>query len=137
MRLSPYSRAVPIARDAAAVATFVAHVPNLPRWTRFFLNVGDAGEEGYPVTTQMGPGRSWAEVTRSPGGEEISIFTRFADRQERARVEVVHEGDKANVRFHVALPEVWPEERVRTVLAQLELELATLKQLLEPVESES
>jgi hypothetical protein len=137
MRFSPYSRAIPIARDAAQVAAFVAHVPNLPRWTRFFVDVGDAGEEGYPVTTQVGPARSWSEVARTEAGEEVAICTRFADRQERARVEVARDDAHASVRFHVALPEVWPEERVHTVLAQLELELATLKQILEPVESES
>jgi hypothetical protein len=137
MRFSPYSRAIPIARDAAQVAAFVAHVPNQTRWTRFFVDVGDAGEEGYPVTTQVGPARSWSEVARTEAGEEVAICTRFADRQERARVEVARDDAHASVRFHVALPEVWPEERVHTVLAQLELELATLKQILEPVESES
>ncbi|WP_437957070.1 hypothetical protein WME76_37925 [Sorangium sp. So ce119] len=131
MQYLPFDRATSVARPADAVAAFIAHVPNLPRWTRFFVEVGGESEGGYRVTTQVGPAVSWTEVDRSGDAREVSICTRFPDRQERARVDVVGGEGSTSVRFHVRLPDAWPEERRASVIRQLEGELATLKGLLE------
>jgi hypothetical protein len=130
-------RGVTIERAAEDVAGFLREVPNLPRWTAFFLRAGPADGGLYAMETALGPARTRIEEERRGDRLHLEIVSLFGPRRETATIDVEGRGPGSIVRFELRVPAGAPPDRVERLLAGLEVELGTLKRILEAPESTS
>src|SRR5262245_39364428 len=131
MEFISHTRSVQIDQDPRVVADFLRSVPNLPRWTRFFVRAGDFDGKAFAMETKLGPAKTWIEEEQRTRRRCIHIVSLFGERRETAAIEVEDGGRTAKVEFHIRLPEGWTADRVAQQLQQLDEELQTLKQILE------
>ncbi|MBZ4417198.1 hypothetical protein [Myxococcus sp. RHSTA-1-4] len=130
-RFSTYVRGIRIERGPAEVAGFLREVSNLPRWTRFFLHVGELQGHGYAVETLMGPATTWIHEYQSEDTHQLEIVSIIRGARETATLDLYAQGEGTMVRFHLRLPSKWDAQRVTRQLGQLDDELRTLKRLVE------
>ncbi len=131
MNFTTHVRSVYIEASPVRVAAFTGVVPNLPRWTNFFVRVGEADGERYPVETKMGPATTWIEQKQTATGLQITICSLFGSRQEAARVYLEGVDGDTQTTFEIRLPANWTLEQVESQLMQLQDELYKLKVLVE------
>jgi hypothetical protein len=122
---------VTIERSPDEIAAFVRQVPNLPRWTGFFLSAGALDGEYHAMNTLLGPARTRIEEERRADDVHLQIVSLFGERRETASIEILDRRSSSEVRFHLRLPDGLPQERVDQQLVKLEQELRKLKELLE------
>lgn len=105
--MSTVTRHARLAHPPDAVLAYVAHVPNLPAWTTFFLAVGPARGDAFAVESLVGPLVIWTEVTEVAeidGAGRCVIRTLNAEQPEQAVVEVRPGPGGSQVSFTVMLP---------------------------------
>lgn len=133
METTSFVRGIEIDRPAEEVRSFLRQVPNLPRWTGFFLRIGEQDGGLYAVETVIGPAKT--RIEDAPGG--LTIVSDFGARRETASIDIDPRGSASEVRFHLRLPADLPQARVDSQLARLEAELRALRGLLEAREHTS
>lgn len=137
MDVISHVRDVMIVLPAGEVVSFLRQVPNLPRWTRFYLRAGEQDGDFHAMETMLGPARTRIHEEAGQDGGRLTIESHFGSRRETAAIEVHGSGQNTNVSFHIRLPAGLPRPRVDGALEQLEGELRTLKRLLEAAEAEA
>lgn len=130
MKFIPYTRSINITTQINEVSNFVIEIKNLPKWTNFFVEVGEADLDGVKVNTVIGPAITRIESDNIEGSERIIIYSHFKEREERAEI-LLSEDQGTKVNFTLRLPSEWPQEKIDMALSNLERELVTLKELLE------
>ena len=131
MTTNAYDRSVVIAAEPDVVVSYVAAVPELPRWTTFFTHVGALRDGRYEVDTLLGPARTWIERSVAGHQEKCVIWSSFGERLERADVVATPDAGGTNVTFTIRLPRSLSPSRVDAQLGVLAGELARLKAHLE------
>ena len=131
MNFTVYFRSVSIMATADSVADFLCLVPNLPRWTKFFLQVGSANQGRYAVQTKFGEATTWIEQVRTEAGKQLIINSLIGNRLESAHINLTGENDNTLVTFEIRLPANWTLEQIESQLDQLQQELYQLKALVE------
>lgn len=131
MNFTTYVRSVYIEASSVKVAVFTGAVPNLPRWTNFFVRVGEVDKGLYPVETKIGPASTWIEQKQTAMGVQLTICSLFGNRQETAQVYLQEVDGGTQTNFEICLPANWTPEQVDAQLAQLQNELRQLKVLVE------
>lgn len=131
MNFTVYFRSVSIMATADSVADFLCLVSNLPRWTKFFLQVGSANQGRYAVQTKFGEATTWIEQVRTEAGKQLIINSLIGNRLESAHINLTGENDNTQVTFEIRLPANWTLEQIESQLDQLQQELYQLKALVE------
>ncbi|WP_138500851.1 hypothetical protein [Nostoc sp. PA-18-2419] len=131
MNFTVYFCSVSIVATANSVANFLCLVPNLPRWTKFFLQVGSANQGRYAVQTKFGEATTWIEQVQTEAGKQLIINSLIGNRLESAYINLTGENDNTQVTFEIRLPANWTFEQIESQLDQLQQELYQLKALVE------
>lgn len=113
------------------VVGFLRKVPNLPRWTGFFLKAGPKEDDLFSMETVIGPSKTRMEEQSGEGSHRLEIVSYFGSRRETATVCIARQPSGSLVQFHLRLPSGLPQARTDRQLAQLEAELLSLKRMLE------
>ncbi|MCZ8306436.1 MULTISPECIES: hypothetical protein [unclassified Microcystis] len=126
-----YNRSVNIQSSIEEVKTFVNHVPNLLKWTQFFLAIEEVKEERYTVQTKFGQATTWIELIQTLSGYQLNLHSLFGTRLESALIHLETNELETRLTFEIHLPTQWTEEQTNSQLQQLQGELFKLKALIE------
>lgn len=133
METQEYIQVIETQAPVDLVLSIVSEIQNLPRWTTFFAAIGGRLEQGYAVTTLVGPAVTWIEHTASELAAQVDICSKLNGRLEKARVRLrpTAAGSGTHISFEVQLPIAWGEERIQAQLGAMTRELECLRQLCE------
>lgn len=121
---------ITIQQEIDQVGRYLQQVRNLPAWTRFFREVGDAVDGRYQVQTVLGPIQTWIETQIEPSQQTYWICSIIRGAEERAQLTLTPAAG-TQVQFTVWLPDHAPAEQVARQQSVLLQELELLKQIME------
>lgn len=130
MNLIKYTKNILINDKQENIGNFLSQVSNLPKWTKFFLEVNHFEDNKYKAKTVIGESITWIE--QDDNFNNLFICSKFGEKLEKAHIALTPmDQNRVTINFTLALPDKLSEDQITQQLSVMEQELKDLKTILE------